>query len=53
VRARVPRLEEDRFLAPDIAAAAALVRSEALTAAAGHELLPRIRDGLAGTGAKL
>jgi histidine ammonia-lyase len=53
LRAHVPRLEEDRFLAPDIAAAAALVRSEALTAAVGHELLPRIRDGLAGTGAKL
>lgn len=53
VRARVPRLEEDRFLAPDIAAAAELVRSEALADAAGHELLPRIRDGLDGAGAKL
>ncbi len=53
VRARVPRLEEDRFLAPDIAAAAELVRSEALADAAGHELLPRIREGLAGADAKL
>jgi histidine ammonia-lyase len=53
VRARVPRLEEDRFLAPDIAAAAGLVRSGALADAAGHELLPRVRDGLDGAGAKL
>jgi histidine ammonia-lyase len=42
VRARlrecVPRLDRDRYLAPDIAAAADLVRSGALTAAAGADL---------------
>jgi histidine ammonia-lyase len=35
LRGRVPHLEEDRYLAPDIAAAAELVRSGALVAAAG------------------
>ncbi len=45
LRARIAHLEDDRFLAPDIAAAAELVRSEALVAAAGHELLPQIGDG--------
>jgi histidine ammonia-lyase len=34
LRARVPRLDHDRYLAPDIAAAADLVRSGALVAAA-------------------
>jgi histidine ammonia-lyase len=34
LRERVPRLEQDRYLAPDIAAAADLVRSGALAAAA-------------------
>ena len=38
LRERVPRLEQDRHLAPDIAAAAELVRSGALIAAAGTEL---------------
>jgi histidine ammonia-lyase len=32
VRARVPALEEDRYLAPDIAAAAEMIRSGILTA---------------------
>jgi histidine ammonia-lyase len=38
LRERVPRLEQDRYLAPDIAAAADLVRSGALAAAADAEL---------------
>jgi histidine ammonia-lyase len=41
VRARVPHLENDRYLAPDIAAAADLVRSGTLAAAAQVDL-PRI-----------
>ena len=40
LRARVPHLEDDRFLAPDIAAAAELVRSGALAEAAGADSLP-------------
>jgi histidine ammonia-lyase len=39
LRARVPALAEDRFLAPDIEAAAALVRDGALARAAGLEPL--------------
>jgi histidine ammonia-lyase len=35
VRARVPHLEDDRYFAPDIAAAAELVKSGALVAAVG------------------
>jgi histidine ammonia-lyase len=38
LRERVPRLEEDRHLAPDIAQAAELVRSGALVASASTEL---------------
>ena len=38
LRERVPRLEEDRHLAPDIARAAELVRSGTLVASAGTEL---------------
>ena len=38
VRAEVPYLDEDRYLAPDIAAAANLVRSGAVVAAAGIDL---------------
>ena len=38
LRARVPHLTDDRYLAPDIAAAADLVRSGALVAAAGATL---------------
>jgi histidine ammonia-lyase len=41
LRARVPHLDEDRYLAPDIAAAAELVRSGALVEAAQVDL-PRI-----------
>jgi histidine ammonia-lyase len=35
LRARVPTLEEDRHMAPDIQAAAALIRSPALREAVG------------------
>jgi histidine ammonia-lyase len=38
VRGRVPHLDEDRFLAPDMETAAALVRSRAVVAAAGLAL---------------
>jgi histidine ammonia-lyase len=40
VRALVPALAEDRYLAPDIAAAAELVSSGAILAAAGTDALP-------------
>ena len=46
VRARVPHLEDDRFLAPDIAAAAALVRAGALAEAAGARLMPAIAEAV-------
>jgi histidine ammonia-lyase len=42
VRQRVPALTEDRPLAPDIAAAAELVSSGAIIAAAGPDLLPTL-----------
>lgn len=42
IRAQVPRLQEDRFLAPDIAAATALVRSGELLSAAGAVPLPSV-----------
>ena len=38
LRERVPRLDQDRHLAPDIAQAAELVRSGAVITAAGSEL---------------
>ena len=41
LRERVPGLDDDRYLAPDIAAAADLVRSGALVAAAERELAER------------
>ena len=41
LRAQVPHLDQDRYLAPDIAAAAQLVRAGAITAAAQVDL-PRI-----------
>lgn len=40
LRERVPRLADDRFLAPDIAAAADLVRSGAVCATAGIDAFP-------------
>ncbi len=39
-RAVIPKLVEDRILAPDLKAAAALVANGSITAAAGHALLP-------------
>jgi histidine ammonia-lyase len=44
IRARVPRLDEDRFLAPDLAEMNTLVRDAALSRAAG---LPESVDGVA------
>jgi histidine ammonia-lyase len=46
LRARVPRLEDDRLMHPDMAAAADLVRSGALVDAAGIAL-PGLFDGVA------
>jgi len=40
LRADVPALAEDRFMSPDLEAAAALVRSGALAETAGADLLP-------------
>ena len=42
LRANVAHLADDRLLAPDMAAAAELVRSGSLVEAAGADLLPRI-----------
>jgi histidine ammonia-lyase len=42
LRARVPMLAEDRYLAPDIAAATEIVRSGALVDAAGKSLFPKL-----------
>jgi histidine ammonia-lyase len=40
IRSRIPGLGEDRYLHPDIAEATHLVRSGAIVAAAGEDLLP-------------
>lgn len=45
LRGRVPRLDDDRYLAPDLAAAAALVRSGALAETAGRGALPGVTGG--------
>ncbi len=45
LRAQVPRLDEDRYFAPEIAAAAGLVRSAALIDAIGPMELPSFEDG--------
>jgi histidine ammonia-lyase len=42
LRTIVPTLNEDRYLAPDIAAATTLVRSGKLLEAVGHEILPSV-----------
>ncbi len=42
VRRAVPRLEDDRLLQPDLAAAAALIRSGTIVAAAGPATLPEV-----------
>ena len=44
LRGRVPALDEDRYFAPDIAAAADLVGSGALGAAANVDCLPALAD---------
>jgi histidine ammonia-lyase len=40
LRADIPALTDDRFMAPDLEAAAALVRADALALAVGPNLLP-------------
>ncbi len=47
LRAEVPILGEDRYFAPEIAAAAAFVRSGAVTEAAGIDALPSLAAGAA------
>ena len=47
LREKVPKLEEDRHLHPDMAASIALIRSGAVVSAAGAELLPGLSDALA------
>jgi histidine ammonia-lyase len=42
IRAAVPPLVEDRYVAADIEAAAALVRSDVLVEAAGRDLMPEL-----------
>jgi len=42
LRSEVPALAEDRFMSPDLEAAAALVRENALAEAAGADLLPSL-----------
>jgi histidine ammonia-lyase len=42
LRSRVPSLAEDRYLAPDIAAAAELVESATIIVEAGSEILPTL-----------
>ena len=42
IRARIPPLTDDRYLAPDIAAATELVSSGALLAGAGADDLPTL-----------
>jgi len=42
LRSRVPSLAEDRYLAPDIAAAAELVDSGTIVVEAGSEILPTL-----------
>ena len=44
IRAAVPPLVEDRYVAADIEAASGLVRSGALAEAAGRELMPDLGD---------
>ena len=42
LRAAIPKVTEDRYLAPDLTLASALVRDGHLASAAGHEVLPRL-----------
>jgi histidine ammonia-lyase len=45
VRREIPPLDEDRLLAPDLAAAAAMVTSGRLAGAAGLDVLPSLDGG--------
>lgn len=45
VRDRIATLQDDRILSGDLATAAALIASGAVTTAAGHHLLPGLGDG--------
>ncbi|MGE3144405.1 MAG: histidine ammonia-lyase [Pseudorhodoplanes sp.] len=47
LREKVPHLENDRMIAPDIEAAATMIRSGALAQAAGPGALPSLPDALA------
>jgi histidine ammonia-lyase len=42
LREKVPHLEDDRMMAPDIEAASGMIRSGALARAAGASLLPAL-----------
>jgi len=42
LRAEIPALADDRFMSPDLEAAAALVRSNTLVDTAGADLLPAL-----------
>ncbi|EKF43091.1 histidine ammonia-lyase [Nitratireductor indicus C115] len=44
LREAVPGLDEDRYMAPDLAAATGLVAAGALTASIGPDLLPALED---------
>ncbi len=47
VRAEIPPLDDDRLLAPDLAAAASMVASGRLAEAAGVDVLPRVAPATA------
>ena len=47
LRGQVPHLENDRMIAPDIEAAAAMIHSAALAQAVGPDALPSLPDALA------
>jgi len=44
LRARVPHLDDDRYMAPEMEVATALVASGALTGAVGDDVLPLVTD---------
>jgi len=45
LRAKVPHLDDDRHMAPEMEVATALVASGALAEAVGHDVLPLVTDG--------
>jgi histidine ammonia-lyase len=49
LRAKVPHLDDDRYIHPDLAAASALVRAGAVAGAVGVTL-PGVSDGISGVG---